>query len=128
VYRPLNKLTRRGLNCLQRGEFPFADSVIDAVIGSWKMAISKQGIFINNIINEQVLIRTKSNPVKNNFVQQGESRVYNGAYPGSKNGDSGSCGGLDGTPIPSFSGNIKLAEAWDLVHSLRRLQASLKMP
>ena len=36
--------------------------------------------------------------------------------------------GLDGTPMPSFSDNIKPEEAWDLVHFLRTLQVSLKTP
>ena len=30
--------------------------------------------------------------------------------------------GIDGTPMPSFSDNLKPAEAWDLVHYLRTLQ------
>jgi mono/diheme cytochrome c family protein len=30
--------------------------------------------------------------------------------------------GLDGTPMPSFSDNIKPDEAWDLVFYLRTLQ------
>ena len=36
--------------------------------------------------------------------------------------------GLDGTPMPSFSDNIKPEEAWDLVHFLRTLQVTLKTP
>ena len=36
--------------------------------------------------------------------------------------------GLDGTPMPSFSDNIKPEEAWDLVHFLRTMQVSLKTP
>src|SRR5579872_594290 len=36
--------------------------------------------------------------------------------------------GLDGTPMPSFSDNIKPEEAWDLVHFLRTLQLTLKTP
>jgi mono/diheme cytochrome c family protein len=36
--------------------------------------------------------------------------------------------GLDGTPMPSFSDNLKPEEAWDLVHFLRTLQVSLKTP
>lgn len=36
--------------------------------------------------------------------------------------------GLDGTPMPSFSDNIKPDEAWDLVHFLRTLMVNLKTP
>jgi len=34
--------------------------------------------------------------------------------------------GLDGTPMPSFSDNIKPNDAWDLVHFLRTLQTKRK--
>jgi mono/diheme cytochrome c family protein len=36
--------------------------------------------------------------------------------------------GLDGTPMPSFSDNIKPEEGWDLVHFLRTLMTSIKTP
>jgi mono/diheme cytochrome c family protein len=36
--------------------------------------------------------------------------------------------GLDGTPMPSFSDQLKPEEAWDLVHFLRTLQVSLQSP